>query len=118
MRIHAALIAAGLVLAAPVALAQGTGQDGVFNIHNDTSNNILVGFYTMESGQWSNNWLSGPVAPGQVAKAEFFAEGECEIEMQAGWLGTDGGEVLDDPFSINICEASNVYLGDNDISFD
>ena len=29
-----------------------------------------------------------------------------------------GGEVLDEPISIDICEASNVYLEDNDISFD
>jgi hypothetical protein len=38
--------------------------------------------------------------------------------LQVGWLGDDDSEVLDDPISIDICDASNVYLGDNEITYD
>lgn len=101
------------------SLAQGTGQEGVFAIHNDTDNNVLTGFYTNDGSGWSDNWLGGELDPGEVASAQFSDEtGSCEQIFQAGWLDQDGGEVLDDPIDINICEASNVYLGDNEIYFD
>ena len=98
----------------------GTGSEGYFQIHNDTDNNTVVGFYTNDGGGWSANWLGGVhIEPGNSAKAEFHADtGNCEQTFAVGWLGTDGGEVIDDPIDINICDASNVYLGDNDISYD
>ncbi len=100
-------------------LAQGSGASGVFTIHNDTENNIVVGFYTNDGSGWSNNWLPQQMQPGQNGEATFNAQtGPCEQTFRVGWLGEDGGEVLDDPIAINICEASNVYLGDNEISFD
>ena len=85
----------------------GTGADGVFTIHNDAETNVVSGFYTSEDeGEtWSTNWLSIQVRP-------------CEQVLQVGWVGDGGGEVLDEPISIDICEASNVYLEDNDVSFD
>ena len=33
-------------------------------------------------------------------------------------LGNDGSQVLDEPISINICDASNVYMDDNEICYD
>ncbi|WP_420409560.1 hypothetical protein [Hoeflea sp.] len=100
-------------------LAQGTGQEGIFAIHNDTEANVLTGFYTNDGSGWSDNWLDGDLDPGEVATAEFSDEtGYCEQTFQAGWLDQDGGEVLDDPIDIDICEASNVYIGDNEIFFD
>ena len=102
------------------AAAQSTGSEGNFTIFNDTNNNILVGFYTNDGSGWSDNWLSDDVPPGASVSAEFYADsGACEQVFQAGWLGSDEEtEVLDDPFDIDICEASSVYLGDNDITFD
>lgn len=96
-----------------------SGSGGVFAIHNKTDNNVVVGFYTNDGSGWSANWLSDQLTPGTTASAEFIADtGNCEQELQVGWLGADGGEVMDDPIAINICEASNVYLEDNDIYFD
>lgn len=118
-RILAALgatLAAGLL--ATTAFAQ-SGASGRFVIHNDTEGNVVTGFYTNDGSGWSDNWLNGELQPGQSAPAEFHAmTGPCEQTFQVGWAGTDGGEVLDDPFDINICEAENVYLGDNEITFD
>lgn len=117
---RATLIGAAFTLGlAGAALAQGTGAEGYFNVVNDTSDNTVVGFYTNDGSGWSENWLSVAIEPGQHTRAQFHANtGPCDQTLQIGWLGTDGGEVLDDPIDINICEASNVYLGDNEVTFD
>lgn len=100
------------------AIAQ-SGSGGAFSIFNDTAGNVVVGFYTNDGSGWSNNWLGEHMMPGQSATAEFFAEtGACEQVFQVGWLGGDGSEVMDEPISIDICQATNVYLGDNEIKFD
>jgi hypothetical protein len=58
--------------------------------------------------------------PGENALAQFDAEeGSCINYFVVGWLGADlETEVLDEPTEIDICEATNVYLGDNEILFD
>lgn len=107
-------------ISATGALAQ-TGAECVFTIHNDTANNTLIGFYTSpdDGTNWSANWLGQDMDPGQTATAEFTADTcVCEQVFQAGWLGEGDVEVFDDPHTIDICEASNVYLGDDAVSFD
>lgn len=113
--------AAVLSLLLTTGALAGTGADGVFTIYNDTESNVVSGFYTSEDDgdSWSANWLSIQIRPGETAEARFHANsGPCEQVVQVGWVGQDGGEVLDEPVGIDICEANNVYLEDNDISFD
>jgi hypothetical protein len=38
--------------------------------------------------------------------------GPCEQVFAMDWLGANGSEMID------ICDASNVYLGDNEITYD
>jgi len=112
---------AGLtLLAGAIAVhAQGTGQQGYFQVYNNTDENTVVGFYTNDGSGWSDNWLSDPLEPGDNVRAEFLAEsGTCAQTLQIGWLAEDDSEILDDPIDIDICEASNVYLDDNEIYFD
>lgn len=116
------MLAAALVLGTTSAptLAQ-TGAEGVFTVHNDTETNVIVGFYVGATDQsFSDNWLSEPLMPGETALAEFEDEsGSCINYFVVGWLGADlDSEVLDDPIEIDICEATNVYLGDGEITFD
>jgi len=107
-----------VTLIAGSAVAQ-SGSGGAFTIHNLTEGNVVVGFYTNDGSVWSENWLAEPMMPAQTASAEFFAQtGACDQLFQVGWLGADETEVLDEPISIDICEASNVYLADNEIYFD
>ncbi len=116
--IGAAALASIVTVSGP-AWSQGTGSEGIFQIYNDTSNNIVVGFYTNDGTGWSTNWLSGEIDPGESAVAQFTGDtGPCDQTLQVGWLGADGSEVLDDPIDIDICDASNVYLDDNEITYD
>ncbi len=116
-------LAAPLLLSAACALpalAQ-SGSEGVFTIHNATEGNVIVGFYvSTDLENFSDNWLSEPMMPGTSGSAAFFADsGDCINYFIVGWLGSDAeSEVLDQPIEIDICEASNVYLGDNEIFFD
>lgn len=106
------------LLLATAALAQ-SGSGGAFTIHNQTDNNVVVGFYTNDGSGWSANWLGDQLAPGENASAEFTADtGACDQVFQVGWLGSDGSEVMDEPININICDASNVYLADNEMYYD
>ena len=114
----AKLAAVACVLTSTFAMAQ-TGKGGRFTIHNDTAKNTVVGFYTNDGSGWSTNWLREQLKPGETASAQFKdATGNCNQRLQVGWLGSKGGEVKDDPIRIDICKASNVYLHDNDVSFD
>ncbi|AKI00446.1 hypothetical protein IMCC20628_01733 [Hoeflea sp. IMCC20628] len=119
IKLSAALLFSGFITATG-ALAQ-TGAECVFTIHNDAADNTLVSFYTSpdDGANWSTNWLGEDMDPGQKATAEFTADTcVCDQVFQAGWLGEDDTEVLDEPHTIDICEASNVYLGDDEVSFD
>lgn len=113
-----AAAAALFMITGPLA-AQGTGSEGYFQIYNNTENNVVVGFYTNDGSGWSDNWLGGELHPGDNAQATFTADtGNCAQTFQVGWLGENGSEVMDEPIAIDICEASNVYLDDNEIYFD
>ena len=101
------------------AMAQGTGSEGYFQIYNNTENNIVVGFYTNDGGGWSQNWLDDAVMPDQSTQASFNADtGACDQLFRVGWLSENDTEVLDEPISIDICAASNVFLDDNEIYYD
>lgn len=107
-----------VVLMTSPAFAQ-SGSQGEFSIYNNTSNNVVIGFYTNDGYGWSGNWLSDDLVPGQEAYAEFEADsGSCDQLFQVGWLGGDGSEVMDEPISIDVCDASNIYLDDNEIYYD
>lgn len=105
-------------VAATGALAQ-SGSEGIFTIHNSTESNVVVGFYTDDGTGWSANWLSEHLSPGTQAEAEFTSDSaNCDQTLRIGWLGENNEEVMDEPISIDICEATHVYLEDNEIYFE
>lgn len=117
--LNSAAIGALLLASVTAAFAQGTGSQGYFQLYNNTEDNTVVGFYTNDGSGWSENWLSEALEPGESAEAQFTADtGKCDQTFQVGWLGDDDTEVLDNPIDINICDASNIYMDDNEIYYD
>jgi hypothetical protein len=117
--LRAALIIAAASGFAAAASAEGTGKNGVFTVHNETKGNTVVGFYTNDGGGWSKNWLDENLDPGDSTKMEFSKPGgKCKQTLRVGWLGKNKAEVKDDPINIDICDASDVYLHDNKITYD
>jgi hypothetical protein len=113
------LLATIALLSFTTAVNAGTGSQGYFEIYNNTANNIVSGFFTNDGSGWSSNWLEYQIPPGESQTAQFSAvNGACDQEFQVGWLGNNGEQVFDEPISIDICDASNVYLDDNEIYFD
>ena len=113
------MVIAGVMSATSALAADGTGKNGVFTVHNETDSNTVVGFYTNDGSGWSTNWMSSRLKPGDSSKMEFSKPGgKCRQTLRVGWLGKGGGEVKDDPIGIDICKATNVYLHDNEITFD
>lgn len=115
---------AAIALAAALstsALAQ-SGAGGEFTVHNITEGNIVNNFYTSEDAEnWSESWMDAETVlrPGESMTATFFADtGPCQQYFVVAWMGANGTEVQDDVTSIDICAATNVYLGDNEIFFD
>lgn len=108
-----------LTVTLSISAAAQTGAEGYFGIYNNTTNNVVVGFYTNDGGGWSRNWLYDDIEPGEAAEAEFDASsGSCDQLIRVGWLSDNGGEVRDEPISIDICDASNIYVDDNEIYYD
>ena len=115
----ATLFAASLLVGLTGNAQAGTGSEGYFTVYNNTDKNTVVGFYTNDGSGWSENWLAERIAPGSALEAEFVANtGNCDQSLSVGWLSSDGGEVIDEPISIDICDASNIYLDDNEIYYD
>lgn len=95
------------------------GSEGYFTVYDETEGNVLISFYTNDGSGWSDNWLADAILPGESGEASFSADtSECDQVFAAGWLGADDTEVIDEEISIDICAASNVYLGDNEIYYD
>lgn len=118
MGLKIASLAAALSLATFTSAFAGTGSEGYFNVYNNTGSNVVVGFYTNDGSGWSDNWLGDDIEPGQGTKVQFIADtGNCDQIFSVGWLTSDGGETIDEPINIDICDASNVYLDDNEIYY-
>jgi hypothetical protein len=115
--VYAIVLSLLLAVTAGPSFAQ-SGSGGEFTIYNNTDNNIVIGFYTNDGDGWSSNWLSEDLEPDQEAYASFYADGTCDQLFQVGWLGQNDSEVLDEPISIDVCDASNIYLDDNEIYYD
>ena len=117
--IRALALCATFIATSP-ALAQGTGAKGYFNIYNVTVGHEIVGFYTNEGHGWTTNWLTAEtLTVGEGAVAQFQPGAvTCQQTFTVGWRSTAGREIRGHPVAINICDATNVYLGIDKLSFD
>jgi hypothetical protein len=73
-------------LFAPVQAEEG--KHWKFNVVNK-SNNPVVEFRTQEDGEWSENWISDRIEPGDDLELDFETdEGQCVVRTQIRF--TDG----------------------------
>jgi hypothetical protein len=105
IRIAWALLAGTTTAAlfASAALAD-TGQ-WKFNVVN-RSNLPIVEFRTKEDGEWSENWISDRIEPGDDVVLDFeTSEGDCIVRTQVRY--TDGGFFDAD---VDYCKARTIEV--------
>ena len=99
-------------------LAAGTFGAGVANAEDDKhwyfevqndSNGTVLEFRTQEEGEWSENWLSNRMEPGDKTKLDFETdEGDCEVRTQ---IHLADGSYFDAP--VDYCKAKTLVIQNN-----
>lgn len=98
-----------------IGLAGGVGRSAAeegkhwyFNVENK-SNGTVNEFRTQEDGEWSENWLSSRLEPGDEIKLDFETnEGSCEVRTQIHLID---GSYFDAP--VDYCKASTLEIQNN-----
>lgn len=76
-----------------------------FDVEND-SNGTVNEFRTQEDGEWSENWLSNRIEPGDKIKLDFETdEGKCEVRTQ---IQLTDGSYFDAP--VDYCKARTLVI--------
>jgi hypothetical protein len=73
-----------------------------------------IEFRTREDGEWSSNWISERVEPGDSFDMDFgTSEGECTVRTQIRF--TDGSYF---DANVNYCKISTLYIHDSRLTAD
>lgn len=74
-----------------------------FTLHNKAKGWVINGFYTLQNGKWSKNWLSGKLASGSSIKMMWSSasdEGACVVPFKVSW--EDYG--MSEQFNVDWCK--------------
>jgi hypothetical protein len=97
-------LAAVLLTAGPAA----AGDHWKFAVENK-SDHAAVEFRTRQDDEWSSNWISDRIEPGETFNMDFnTSEGSCTVRTQITF--TDGSKFDAD---VNYCKVSKLYLYEN-----
>ena len=105
--IAAAVIATALAFGVFFAGAASAEDDKhwYFDVENE-SNGTVNEFRTQEEGEWSENWLSNRLEPGDKIKLDFETdEGKCEVRTQ---ITLTDGSYFDAP--VDYCKAQTLII--------
>jgi hypothetical protein len=73
-----------------------------------------IEFRTKEDGEWSSNWISERIEPGETFDMDFgTSKGNCTVRTQIRF--TDGSYFDAD---VNYCKVDTLYIHDNRLSGD
>lgn len=73
-----------------------------------------IEFRTQEDGEWSSNWISERVEPGDTFDMDFGTDkGDCTVRTQIRF--TDGSYF---DANVNYCNVSTLYIFDNRLTAD
>lgn len=97
-------------MTASVALA---GDHWKFEVVNK-STVAAVEFRTQENGEWSSNWLSERIEPGDAFDMDFgTSEGDCTVRTQIRF--TDGTYF---DANVNYCDASKLDIYNDKLTWE
>jgi hypothetical protein len=103
------------VLVAPVMMSSLAlaGDHWKFNIVNK-SKTAAIEFRTQESGDWSSNWISDRIQPGDTFNMDFgTSKGDCTVRTQISFAD---GTKFDAP--VDYCKVNNLYIHDDNVTWD
>jgi hypothetical protein len=109
------IIRALLVVGALVPASQAVASDYAFKLHNRSSDWTITGFYTLQDGNWSENWLDGRINAGESVRMDWNSNaGNCVVPFRVRWA--DYGA---EDFKIDWCKGvSNIYMKDKGFTWD
>ena len=101
-------------LIAPLLLC-GSAPAGEWKFTVVNKGNLpAIEFRTREDGEWSSNWISERVEPGDSFEMDFgTSEGECTVRTQIRF--TDGSYF---DANVNYCKISTLYIHDKRLTAD
>ena len=109
---HAAYALATLAVLAFGSLS-ASAKEWKFNVINK-SHTAAVEFRTREGGEWSKNWISERIEPGDHFEMDFGTdEGDCTVRTQIHF--TDG-TYFDAP--VDYCKVSTLYLYESRLTWE
>jgi hypothetical protein len=102
------MISCFMVVSMLMASAASAG-DYAFRLFNDANGYVIDGFYTLQNGRWSDNWLDYQVASGDSVSMDWYSdEGACIVPFKVSWV--DFGQ---EEFTIDWCQnVKNIYMED------
>jgi hypothetical protein len=96
-----------------LASAAQAGEHWTFQVVNK-SQTPATEFRTQESGQWSDNWISKRIEPGDTFDMDFnHADGDCAVRTQIHF--TDGTYF---DANVDYCKVSTLYIYENSLKWD
>jgi hypothetical protein len=109
-----ALAASALLLAcASFASTSASASEWKFKVYNK-SQTAAVEFRTQEDGEWSSNWISDRIEPGDKFDMDFgHADGSCSVRTQIRF--TDGTYF---DAAVDYCKVSNLYIFEQKLQWD
>jgi hypothetical protein len=89
------------------------GDHWKFNVINKSAT-AAVEFRTQENGDWSSNWISDRIQPGDTFNMDFgTSKGDCTVRTQIHFAD---GSKFDAP--VDYCKVNNLYIHDDNITWD
>ncbi len=107
------VLSGAILVACMLANGGATAKEWVFHVENK-SNHAVIEFRTREEGEWSQNWISDRIEPGDRFEMDFgTSEGDCTIRTQITF--TDGSKF---DANVDYCKVSTLYLYEDKLRWD
>jgi hypothetical protein len=102
-----------VLLAFTVLPGLATAADYKFHLYNKTTKYTIKGFQTYENEKWST-WTGVALAPGEDQNMNWGAnEGSCTVPFRIVYE-----EIQTEQYSVDWCKVKNIYVTDDNVTYD